>query len=188
MDVDFDFSDVDSFFDEGEWEVEKKMIDVGDEAVKYAEEHGDYQDHTLTLRTSNDYDVNKDGLTLKNEAEYASFVESKGYDVLSSAALFAEKRLKEEFEKYAKDNNVNSEFLGRLDYEEMVGYLCACNIAVNPISKGAAQSIINKVGDYAAAGLPVINTQESVEYRKLVEDYQIGFNLSLIHISEPTRH
>ena len=29
MDVDFDFSDVDSFFDEGEWEVEKKMIDVG---------------------------------------------------------------------------------------------------------------------------------------------------------------
>ena len=95
MDVDFDFSDVDSFFDEGEWEVEKKMIDVGDEAVKYAEEHGDYQDHTLTLRTSNDYDVNKDGLTLKNEAEYASFVESKGYDVLSSAALFAEKRLKE---------------------------------------------------------------------------------------------
>ena len=73
MDVDFDFSDVDSFFDEGEWEVEKKMIDVGDEAVKYAEEHGDYQDHTLTLRTSN--------------------------DVLSSAALYAEKRLKEEFEK-----------------------------------------------------------------------------------------
>lgn len=24
MDVDFDFSDVDAFFDEGEWEVEKK--------------------------------------------------------------------------------------------------------------------------------------------------------------------
>lgn len=37
MDVDFDFSDVDSFFDEGEWEVEKKMIDVGDEAVKYTQ-------------------------------------------------------------------------------------------------------------------------------------------------------
>ena len=68
MDVDFDFSDVDSFFNEGEWEVEKKMIDVGDE-------------------------------TLKNEAEYASFVESKGFDVLSSAALYAEKRLKEEFER-----------------------------------------------------------------------------------------
>ena len=98
MDVDFDFSDVEGFFDEGEWEVEKKMIDVGDEAVKYSEEHGDYQDHTLVLRTSNDYDVDKSGLELRNEAEYASFVESKGYDVLSGAALYAERRLKEEFE------------------------------------------------------------------------------------------
>lgn len=35
MGVDFYFSDIDAFFDEGEWEVEKKMIDVGDEAVKY---------------------------------------------------------------------------------------------------------------------------------------------------------
>ena len=102
--VDADFSDVDQFFQDGEWEVEKKMIDVGDEAVKYAEEHGDYQDHTLTLRTSNDYDVDKDGLTLYNDAEspkgyqYASNVESKGFEVLSGAALYAEKRLKEKFE------------------------------------------------------------------------------------------
>lgn len=96
--VDFDFSDVDDFLNKGEWEVEKKMIDVGDEAVKYAEEHGDYKDHTLTLRTSNDYDVDQSGLTLKNEAEYASFVESKGFDVLSGAALYAERRQKEEFE------------------------------------------------------------------------------------------
>ena len=105
MDVGFDFSDVDSFFVDGEWEVEKKMIDEGDEAVKYAEEHGNYQDHTLTLRTSNKYDVDKDGLTLYNDAaspkgyNYASNVESKGYDVLSGAALYAEKQLKEEFEK-----------------------------------------------------------------------------------------
>ncbi len=98
MGVDFDFSDVEQFFQDGEWEVEKKMIDVGDEAVKYAEENGDYKDHTLTLRTSNDYDVDESGLTLKNEAEYASSVESKGYDVLSGAALYAERRLKEEFE------------------------------------------------------------------------------------------
>lgn len=104
MDVDFDFSDVDQFFQDGEWEVEKKMIDVGDEAVKYAEEHGNYQDHTLTLRTSNEFDVTKEELTLYNAAtapngfQYASNVESKGFDVLSGAALYAEKRLKEEFE------------------------------------------------------------------------------------------
>lgn len=103
MDVDFDFSDVDGFFDDGEWEVEKKMIDVGHDSVKYAEENGTYKDHTLTLRTSNKYDVDKSGLTLYNDAtapngyKYASKVESKGYEVLSGAALYAEKRLKNEF-------------------------------------------------------------------------------------------
>lgn len=98
MDVDFDFSDVDQFFEDGKWEVEKKMIDVGDEATNYAKQNGNYQDRTGHLRASNDYDVDETGLTLKNEAEYASFVESKGFDVLSSAALYAERRLKEEFE------------------------------------------------------------------------------------------
>lgn len=84
--------------------------------------------------------------------------------------------LQEEFESYAKEKEVNCDFTGRLSYGEMVGKLCSCDIAVNPIIKNAAQSIINKVGDYAAAGLAVINTQECEEYRKLVEDYQIGFN------------
>ncbi len=84
--------------------------------------------------------------------------------------------LQEEFEAYSKEKEVNSDFTGRLCYEEMVGKLCSCDIAVNPIKAGSAGSIINKVGDYAAAGLPVVNLQESKEYRKLVEDYQIGFN------------
>lgn len=85
--------------------------------------------------------------------------------------------LKEQFEEYAKEKDVNCEFTGRLDYNKMVGKLCSCDIAVNPISKGAAQSIINKVGDYAAAGLPVVSTQECNEYRKIVEEYEIGFNV-----------
>ena len=85
--------------------------------------------------------------------------------------------LQEEFEAYSKEKDVNCDFTGRMAYEEMVGKLCSCDIAVNPIRKGSAGSIINKVGDYAAAGLPVVNTQESKEYRKLVEDYQIGYNV-----------
>lgn len=85
--------------------------------------------------------------------------------------------LQEEFEAYGKEKDVNCDFTGRMAYEEMVGRLCSCDIAVNPIRKGSAGSIINKVGDYAAAGLPVVNTQESKEYRKLVEDYQIGYNV-----------
>ena len=98
MDIGFDFSDVDDFVRDEKWSVQKVMIDVGEDAVEYAEEHGNYQDHTLTLRTSNSYDVDEDGLTLTNDAEYASDMESKGYEVLSGAALYAEKKLKEEFE------------------------------------------------------------------------------------------
>ncbi|WP_071146681.1 hypothetical protein [Bacteroides ihuae] len=98
MDVGFDFSDVDSFFQEEEARVLAKEHEIGEEAVQYAKEHGNYKDHTGHLRASNDYEVDKEGLTLKNEAEYASFVESKKFDVLSSTALHAEKRLKEEFE------------------------------------------------------------------------------------------
>ena len=84
--------------------------------------------------------------------------------------------LKEKFESYANEKNVKCKFLGRLPYEGMVKKLCTCDIAINPIRNSSAASIINKVGDYAAAGLPVINTQESREYRKLVEQYDIGLN------------
>ncbi len=84
--------------------------------------------------------------------------------------------LRREFESYAKEKSIDCEFKGKIRYEDMVACLCSCDIAVNPITHGAAQSIINKVGDYAAAGLPVVNTQECPEYRNLVDSYQIGIN------------
>jgi glycosyltransferase involved in cell wall biosynthesis len=84
--------------------------------------------------------------------------------------------LKEKYENYAREKGIYYHFTGRLDYGKMVGILAVCDIAVNPITKGAAQSIINKHSDYAAAGLPVLNTQESEEYRNLVDEYQMGLN------------
>lgn len=84
--------------------------------------------------------------------------------------------LKINFEEYSRQKGISVVFTGRLPYAEMVGMLGVCDIAVNPISKGAAQSIINKHGDYAAAGLPVVNTQECIEYRNLVNEYQMGLN------------
>lgn len=59
----------------------------------------------------------------------------------------------------------------------MVSVLCSCDIAINPIKKGAAQSIVNKVGDYAAAGIPVVNTQENLEYKNILEEYNAGINV-----------
>lgn len=84
------------FFRQGYAEVKAVEDKVGKEAVDYAMKNGSYQNRTGTLRKSNKYSVEDDGLELRNEAEYASFVESKGYEVLTGAALFAEKRLKEE--------------------------------------------------------------------------------------------
>lgn len=83
---------------------------------------------------------------------------------------------KVEFEAYAVQKNLDVRFTGRLPYDQMCGLLCACDITVNPITHGATCSIINKHADYAAAGLPVLNTQECSEYCNLVEEYHMGFN------------
>ena len=98
MDLKCDLTELQSLMRELEDEIMDVMDSVGREAVEYAVEHGSYQDRTGNLRRSNRYKVEHDGLLLQNDADYASHVEQKGYDVLSGAALFAEKRLKEEFE------------------------------------------------------------------------------------------
>lgn len=84
--------------------------------------------------------------------------------------------LKERFIEEAKSCDIDADFTGLLSYVEMVKLLLHSDIAVNPIVAKSAGSIINKVGDYAAAGLPVINSQECMEYRKLVEKYRCGIN------------
>lgn len=80
----------------------------------------------------------------------------------------------ERFKNYAKNCKIRSVFHGRVDYPVMAANLSKSDVAVNPIVKGAAQSIINKHADYAAAGLPVVNTQECPEYRELLERYACG--------------
>lgn len=90
--------------------------------------------------------------------------------------VMGEGPLKFKFEEYAKEKGIDVEFTGRLRYEKMIGILTICDIAVNPIKKGSAGSIINKVGDYAAAGLPVLNTQECQEYRNLLDEFNAGLN------------
>lgn len=83
---------------------------------------------------------------------------------------------KAEFEAYAKEKKVDAIFTGFVEYADMCNLLCSCDIAVNPIVGTSVASIINKHGDYAASGKPVLNTQTSKEYCKLVEDYEMGFN------------
>lgn len=83
---------------------------------------------------------------------------------------------RKEFEACARRKALDVDFMGRLPYDRMCGVLSACDIVVNPITARAAQSIINKHADYAACGRPVLNTQESREYRELVDACHMGFN------------
>lgn len=83
---------------------------------------------------------------------------------------------REPFQSYAREKNVDAVFTGFIPYEEMCSILSDCDITVNPIVGTSVASIINKHGDYAASGLPVVNTQKSDEYCRLVEDYYMGFN------------
>lgn len=98
--------------------------------------------------------------------------------------IFGDGPYLERFQKYAENCKVKSVFHGRIDYPSMAAYLCKSDIAVNPIVKGAAQSIINKHADYAAAGLPVVNTQECEEYRNLLESYGCGINCEVESVKQ----
>lgn len=84
--------------------------------------------------------------------------------------------LEVEFKEYALKNKIDAIFLGRKNYNEIPSILNKSDIFINPIKKNSAASIINKVGDYAAAGKAVVNTQESLEYRKLLNKYNAGIN------------
>ena len=105
MDIkkEFDFSDVDAFFQDGEAVVSKAMTEAGQNAVEYAKTNGNYTDRSGTLRKSNKFVVGHDSLTLYNDAtapdgyQYAAKVESRGYDVLGGAALNAEVELQKKF-------------------------------------------------------------------------------------------
>ncbi|MBQ9973415.1 MAG: glycosyltransferase family 4 protein [Oscillospiraceae bacterium] len=82
----------------------------------------------------------------------------------------------ERFEQTARELGVNAVFHGHTQYGLMMARLAASDVAVNPIVGKSAASIINKVADYAAAGVPVVNTQNSEEYRRLLERYRAGIN------------
>lgn len=86
--------------------------------------------------------------------------------------------LKEELEKLAKDQGCrNVEFLGYVSYPEMAAWLAKSDILVNSFVKKAPQSIVTKIGDYLAAGKPMINTCMSPEFRMKVEKDGFGINI-----------
>lgn len=86
--------------------------------------------------------------------------------------------LKEELENLAKEKEcTNVEFVGYAPYPQMAAYLAKSDILVNSFVKKAPQSIVTKIGDYLAAGKPMINTCMSPEFRRKVETDGFGINI-----------
>jgi glycosyltransferase involved in cell wall biosynthesis len=119
-----------------------------------------------TLGASYDINVVTDALAL---------LESRGRNDIVFKVLGDGPQM-EAYAAYARRRGIKCDFKGRMKYGEMVAHLEASDLAVNPIVAGATGSIINKHGDYAAAGLPVVNTQESPEYRSLLREFNCGLN------------
>lgn len=101
-----------------------KLVEIGRDAIRYAQQNGEYKNHTWNLRNAPGFCVvrcgkivhlevgddgghpeakkntenlliysehPRDGLYLADGMFYASFVESKGYDVLRNAILYAKR-------------------------------------------------------------------------------------------------
>lgn len=85
--------------------------------------------------------------------------------------------LENDFKKIAEQKPCNVEFLGYTPYRKMAAYLSKSDVTINSFVKSAPQSIVNKIGDYLAAGKPMINTCSSKEFRNKVDADGFGINV-----------
>ena len=84
---------------------------------------------------------------------------------------------REALEQRARELKAPVDFAGYAPYDLMAAYLCASDVTVNSLVSSAAQSIVTKIGDYLAAGKPLINTGSSPEFRGKVEADGFGVNV-----------
>ena len=85
---------------------------------------------------------------------------------------------REMLENLAKERKIqNVKFTGYVPYEQMAAYLVKSDVLINSFVRKAPQSIVKKIGDYLAAGKPMINTCMSPEFRKKVEQDGFGINI-----------
>ena len=142
------------------------------------------------------YEKNKDAVVKGEDEFWVSYAGTIGtsYDIRTMvlAAEELKKRgitnirfkimgggpMKEELEQLAETRKAdNVEFVGYVPYDLMAAYLTKSDILVNSFVKKAPQSIVTKIGDYLAAGKPMINTCMSLEFRNKVKKDGFGVNI-----------
>lgn len=92
----------------------------------------------------------------------AALLQKRGDPV--TVQLLGDGPLAEAFRAQAKNSGADVRFAGFLPHGEMAAYLCRSDLTVNSLVSKAAQSIVSKIGDYLAAGVPMINTGLDPEF------------------------
>ena len=83
----------------------------------------------------------------------------------------------EEIASYIETNHLNAEITGFLSYEQLLGYLGYCDIAVNIFRENTKVVYSYKFNDYVAMNCFVLNSLEG-ETAEMVDEYQIGRNFN----------
>jgi glycosyltransferase involved in cell wall biosynthesis len=96
--------------------------------------------------------------------------------------------LKNWFYQLATSLNAPVEFFGYLSYENMCSVLSVSDVAINAIVKGHAASITNKIGDFLASGLPMLNSMENKEFVSMVNRHGFGLNYEPGDVVQLARH
>lgn len=179
------------------------------ESVAYAQEAKKYNDHAkvypLYLGVDTEY-INKvkaeGALKLEKPEDeiwigYAgSLGNSYDFDALLDAVRSIHGRYKyklwfigdgvrhEEIKNYIEGHGLNAEITGFLPYEQLLGYLSYCDMAVNIFRANSKVVYSYKFNDYVAMDCFVLNSLEG-ETAKMVCDYHIGrnFDFSLNSLS-----
>ena len=107
--------------------------------------------------------------------EAARLLRERGDPV--TVQLLGDGPMRAEFEAAAAKTGADVRFQGFLPHDDMAAYLRRSDVAVNSLVRKAAQSIVSKIGDYLAAGIPMINTGLDPEFRKKTETDGFGVNV-----------
>lgn len=89
-----DISDIMEELDDAPKKVEQVFETIGNDAVGYAREHGSYHDRSGDLRRNTHFIKDQQHLRVENTMHYASYVEHRGYDVLSGAEDYVHEKYK----------------------------------------------------------------------------------------------
>jgi len=105
----------------------------------------------------------------------AWIIKNEGYTNIK-IKIFGSGPLELEYKRLNNKMGSPVEFVGHYNYNELIPLLNSSDVALNAITSHSTQSITNKIGDYVAAGLPIINSSSNKEFRKILNEYKIGVN------------